>query len=194
MKIRTALLSISIPALLVVGGAAFALQDKDKGHAAAGAQGDNMMPEMPKPTKEHQMLKSRIGTWDAAVSCPMMGNSTGTETNEAFGDFWIVSRFTGEMMGMPFKGMSLVGYDPIEQKYVSTWCDTMSPALMVMKGTMEGRKLTSTGKGPDMMGNVVEWTNVLELKDADHASFTMYETAKGADSPETMHIEYTRRK
>src|SRR5688572_12571209 len=99
-------------------------------------------------------------------------------------------------MGQPFKGMSLSGYDPLKQKYITTWCDTMSPTLMVMEGTMDasGKKLTSTGKGPNMMGQVVEHTNVLEITGPDTATFTRYETQKGADSPDTMKIEYKRRK
>jgi hypothetical protein len=194
MQLSKRILSLSLPLLAAGVATAFALQDKDHGHA--GAQGDNVH-EMPKPTKEHAWIKSRVGTWDCVVSCPMMGEPLrATETNEAFGDFWIVSKFQGDFMGHPMKGLSLLGYDPMKEKYVSTWCDTMSPALFVMEGTMDAanKKLTSTGMGPNMEGQLVEFTNVVEVQGPDAAVFTMYETSKGADSPEAMKIEYKRKK
>lgn len=196
MKLRTAILSLSLPTLLVVG-TAFALQDKGKPAEAGAPQGDELGKEMPKPTKEHAWLQTRVGTWDATVHCPMMGEpSKATETNKAFGDFWVVSEFNGNFMGSPFKGMSLSTYDPIKQKYVSSWCDTMTPSLFVMEGTMDaaGKKLTSTGKGPNMEGKIVEFTNVLEVKSPDETVFTMYETSKGASDPSAMKIEYKRKK
>jgi hypothetical protein len=135
MKLRNAILSISLPALLVAG-TAFALQDDHGGM------------EMPQPTKEHAMLQKRVGTWDCVVSCEMMGEPTkATETVEAFGGFWIVADFEGSFMGMPYQGKSLATYDPAKEKFVTTWCDTTSPNMMIMEGTAEagGRKITSTG-------------------------------------------------
>ena len=36
-----------------------------------------------------------------------------TDTVEAHGRFFTVSRFQADMMGMPFEGISTVGYDPV---------------------------------------------------------------------------------
>lgn len=194
MTIRNAILTFSLPALLVAG-TAFALQGEDKPHAAQGDELGGM--EMPKPGKEHAMLQKRVGTWDCVVECEMMGEpSKASETVEAFGDFWTVADFEGSFMGMPYKGKSLSTYDPEKQKYVTTWCDTTSPVMMIMEGTADssGRKITSTGMGPNMEGETVEYTSVTELKGPDETVFTMYETSKGMDDPSTMKIHYTRRK
>lgn len=196
MKTCTAILSISIP-LILAAGTSFALQGKEKQAASAGAQGDVIAHEMPKPGKEHKWLMGRVGTWDCVVHCSMMPEpAKGVEINEAFGDFWIVSKFESSFMGQPMKGLSLMGYDPLKQKYVSTWCDNMSPSLFVMEGTMDasGKILTSTGKGPNMEGKVVDFTNVCEIKGDDACTFVMYETAKGPSAPDAMKIEYKRRK
>ena len=198
MKICNALLLTSVPALLVLAGASVALQgmgETGQGTAKeAGAKADEM--HMYTPTKEHEWLQSRVGTWDCTVNCPMMGEPTkATETTKAFGDFWVISSFEGNFMGAPFQGKSLMTFDPMKKKYVSTWCDTMTPVLFVMEGTMDaaGKKLTSTGQGPNMEGQMVSYTNVVELKSDDHVVFTMYETSKGAQDPSTMTIEYKRR-
>lgn len=195
MKFRTALFSFTLPALLVAG-TAYAIQGKDK---APAPQGDNLgvAMEMPKPTAEHKWLQSRVGTWDCVVHCPVMGEPTkATEVATAFGEFWISSEFSGSYMGTPFQGKMLVTYDPMKQKYVSTWADSTMPTLFVMEGTKDaaGKKLTSTGMGPNMEGQIVEYTNVLELKSRDEMLFSMYETKKGADDPTAMKIEYKRRK
>jgi hypothetical protein len=193
MRYQKSLMTGLSVAVLVCGS--FALQDK-KAPPAQGGAAEAGLP-MPKPTKEHEWLKGRIGTWDCTVNCPMMGAPTkATETAKAFGDFSVSAEFQGEMMGQAFTGLSLMTYDPIKKKYVSTWCDTMMPAIMVFEGTLDasGKKLTSTGKGPNMEGAVVEYTNVLELTGPDSAKFTMYETSKGASDESAMTIDYKRRK
>lgn len=198
MNTHTTLLT-AVPALTLalVAGVAFGLQDGGAHAQGKPAEAGMSMDDlMPKPTKEHQWLKSRIGTWDCTMTCQMMGPSKGVETTKAFGDFTITSEFKGDMMGQPFTGMSFMTYDPIKKKYVSTWCDTMMPAIFVSEGTMDatGKKLTSTGKGANMEGTIVDHTLVLEIKSDDEAVFTMYETTKGPDDPSAMRIDYKRRK
>ena len=193
MKTLVAFIStVSVAAL--VCGASSGLQDKTPPHK--GTAQEASMP-MPKPTQEHEWLKGRIGTWDATINCPAMGEPTkGTETTKAFGDFTIQSEFQGTMMGKPFTGLSLMTYDPAKKKYVSTWCDTMMPAIFVQEGTMDasGKKLTSTGEGANMEGAIVDYTSVLEVTGPDTATFTLYETSKGANDPSSMRIDYQRKK
>ena len=43
--------------------------------------------------------------------------------------------FAGDMMGSPFSGIGLNGYDNNTGKYVSTWMDTMSTAILYFEGT-----------------------------------------------------------
>jgi hypothetical protein len=194
MNYRKSLIT-GVSVAVLACGASFALQEKKTPPAQGGVAEAGMA--MPKPTKEHEWLKGRIGTWDCTVNCPMMGAPTkATETTKAFGDFTVQAEFKGEMMGQPFTGMSFMTYDPIQKKYVSTWCDTTMPAIFVSQGTVDasGKKLTCTGKGPNMEGAIAEYTSVLEITGPDSATFTMYETAKGASDASAMTIEYKRRK
>ncbi len=197
MNSRTTLLA-TVSAVALVAGVSLGLQDKNNPAQGAPIEAGKKMDELiPKPTKEHEWLKGRIGTWDCTVNCPLMGAPTkGTESTKAFGDFTILAEFQGEMMGKPFKGMSFMTYDPIRKKYVSTWCDNLMPAISIFEGTTDasGKKLTCTGKGANMEGVIVEQTSVLEIKGPDEAVFTMYETVKGASDPSAMRIDYKRRK
>ena len=198
MDSRTSLFSFAVPAALVLAGAVLFFQGDKKPSGqepAKPGEGAMQMPEMPKPTKEHEWLKGRAGTWDATVN--MMGQtSKATEVNKMLGDFVLLSDFDGAFMGQPFKGHSVTTYDPMKKKYVSTWCDSTAPVLMVMEGTADasGKTLTLKGMGPDMQNKLVEYTFQTEVKGPDETTFTMFESSKGAASPMTMRIDYKRRK
>lgn len=184
---RTTLYSAALPMLL-------ALAALGQDH---GKPGDKMqMPEMPKPTKEHDWLKPFVGSWDVTVSCTAMGTSKGTETDRMWGDFWLVTDFDGDFMGQPFKGHGRMTYDPLKKKYVTSWSDSMTPALMVMEGTTDasGKKLTMTGMCANMENKVVEHTLVKEIKSADEMVMWMYETSKGQKDPTSMKLEYKRKR
>ena len=86
---------------------------------------------MPTPGPEHEMLKKDVGTWDATVEMFMAPGappavSKGTETVTMLGGFWQVGEFKSEMIGQPFEGQGITGYDPAKKKFVGTWVDTMS--------------------------------------------------------------------
>ena len=51
----------------------------------------------------------------------------------------MVEQFEGTMMGAPFKGHGMSGYDNVTGKYWSTWNDSMSTGLMVSTGTCDAQ-------------------------------------------------------
>lgn len=166
--------------------------------AAASAQ------EPPKPAKEHKDLETEVGVWDADVSMWMSPEaepmkSKAVETNEKFGDFWIMSKFEGDFGGMKFKGHSMLGYDPAKKKYVGTWTDTMSPYLMTMEGDYDESTHTSTmyGTGTSMeTGKPEKSKMVTQYTSDDEKTFTMYMENPGAEGEwiKVMEIKYKRRK
>ena len=87
-------------------------------------------PPMPQPTAEHKNLEEYAGNWKVACKFYMDPSQPPMETNatekiELVGDFWTVSRFESNMMGAPFVGSALLGYEPHTGKFVSTWVDSM---------------------------------------------------------------------
>lgn len=159
-------------------------------------------PEMPKPGPQHQKLAASAGTWDAVVEMAGPDGTPSTskavsEMKMALGGFWLVDDFTGEMMGAPFHGHGMTGYDPIKGKYVSTWVDSMSPFLMVLEGDFDasGKVLTMTGMGIGMDGKPAKHRMVSTHKDANTTLFEMFVAGSGADQKEQkmLTITYTRR-
>lgn len=47
------------------------------------------------------------------------------------------SMHTGSFNGMPFEGISLVGYDNTKKVFMSSWADNMGTGSMYMEGTWD---------------------------------------------------------
>jgi hypothetical protein len=122
--------------------------------------------------------------------------SKGVETNTMLGDLWLVTDFKSEMMGQPFQGHGIAGYDPARKKYVSTWTDSMSTTLGMMDSTYDAATRTMTGsmEAPDTTGKPTTHRMVTEWKDTDTRVFSI--CAPGPDGKEFcgLKITYKRRK
>jgi Protein of unknown function (DUF1579) len=120
---------------LVLGAAALAL-----------AQG----PPVPQPGPEHDVLKRDVGVWDTTLEIvpgPGMPPMTlsGVETNTLFAGRWLLTEFKSDMMGQPFEGHGIGGWDPQKKVYVSTWADTMATRLSRGEATFDAATNTMTG-------------------------------------------------
>ena len=146
---------------------------------------------MTQVTEHHAVLEKYVGKWTAATS--MMGaESTGEETNAMIGDLWCTTHFAGDFMGTPFEGMGIVGYDPEKQKYVMSWCDSMTAVMTMGEGTYDKEKDVMTMQVLDpntkQMG-----THINEFVDEDTRIFRMVGPVPGSDAPmELMKIVYKR--
>jgi hypothetical protein len=166
--------------------------------AAAGARAQDM-PPMPTPGPEHEVLKKDVGTWDATVEMlmPPSPPSKGTEVNTLGpGGLWLIGDFKSEMMGAPFQGHSVTGWDPAKKKYVGAWVDSMSTAIAVTESTYDAASRSMTGwieaPGPD--GRPMKMKAVSQLKDDDTRVFTMYMPGPDGKEAASMRITYKRRK
>jgi hypothetical protein len=175
------------------------------GVAILVALSTNGFGQVPTASQEHEILKKELGTWEATVKSyvgPTGLNdepqvSTGKETNEMIGEFWLVSRFEGNFGGMPFVGQSMMGYDAGKQKYVGNWIDSFSPNPTKMVGTYDAETKTmtyeSTGVGMD--GNPMKGKNVVVYEGDDRRVMTMHMAMPGQDSmAKAMEIVYERAK
>lgn len=159
-------------------------------------------PPVPKPTPHHLAMKRAEGTWDAVVKVyaepgkpPLQ--SKGVEVNTLLpGGLWLQSSFKSDMMGLPFEGRGLFGFDPALGKHVGAWVDSMVMSLAQPVGTCKDdcRETTMTFEGPGMDGKPATFKEVTVEKGPDQRVMTMY--LKGKDGAFTLNMEiaYTRRK
>lgn len=147
---------------------------------------------------EHKKLAEFVGTWDAVmIATGMDGKETreaGTTTIESvLGGRALLTRYKGTMMGQPYEGIGLEGYDKEKKQNWSIWCDTTGTSSMKFTGTRNADGFVAMkseafdcGMGPCTMDYVMKVT------DKDHMTMESVTHMSGMDMP--WRIEYTRAK
>jgi hypothetical protein len=110
------------------------------------------------------------------------------------GGRYLKSTFKGNMMGMPFEGMGLDGYDNATKEYISIWTDNMGTGIMYMKGKWDDDSKTVVYLGNvvnPMTGKEEKSKTVFKKTDDDHMLMTSYMFA-GDKEVKQMEIEYSR--
>ena len=181
---------------------------EEKAGEAPAAAGEPTAAEMEAwmkymtPGPEHQQMASMTGEWNAAVKMWMapgapVNESTGTaKFRMILGGRFQVQEFAGNMMGMPFEGMGIGGFDNARREHFGTWTDSMGTGIMLARGKADEKGVvTCTGEMTDHEGKAYAIREVITHKDADTMVFEMY--MKGGEHKEEfrmMEITYTRKK
>ena len=109
--------------------------------------------ELATPGAAHQRLDYFTGEWNTSTSIMGMESEPGTQTIKwILGGRQLQSNMSGSMMGKPFEGLGLMGYDNYKKKYTSTWCDSISTTLLTSEGLAD-----QTGKVFTLFGTMDEW-------------------------------------
>jgi hypothetical protein len=171
-------------------------------------EGEEMDPAMMKawqdamtPGPMHEMLANQVGTWKAEVkmwmdpSQPPTTSEATTVCESMLGGRYFKSTHTGMMMGMPFEGFEISGYDNVKKEFFNVWIDNMGTGMMVSTGTYDEatKTLTFTGKMTEPMGTEMNVREVVKHTDKDHSTFEMY-MDMGGKEVKNMEINYTRTK
>lgn len=135
------------------------------------------------PGAEHQLLKGLVGKWKVTTKAWHTEGSkpeetTGTSTfKSVLGGRFVQQEFKGKMMGQPYEGVGMMGYNNVTKKFESTWNDSMSTATMFMEGTMDtgskviaqsGQYMCPVDKEPKKM------RSEFKIIDKNNATFVMY--------------------
>lgn len=193
----------SLTLVTLLSSAPLLAQDASKGPEMTPEQKAEMEVYMKAgaPGPEHKRLASTAGTYDVKMKNwhepgGPATEETGTATRTmALDGRVLVEQFQGKMMGSPFTGHGMTGYDNVTGKYWSTWNDSMSTGLMVSEGTCDAQMAcTFTGswndaikKAPVKTRMTTRWTNpTTEV-------FEMYGPDKKGAEMKMMEITYTKK-
>jgi opacity protein-like surface antigen len=157
------------------------------------------------PGDMHKILASWNGTWNGETTMwdyegAEPKKSTGTAVNTMIlGGHYQSSKHSGNMMGMPFEGMSITGYDNATKKFVSTWIDNWSTGIMSMSGNWDAsaKTLTMSGTYPDICrpGKECSMREVFTVIDDNTQKMEMYgPDSKTGKEYKIMEITMTRKK
>lgn len=105
------------------------------------------------PGPMHEKMAWFVGKWDAEVESNhdgMTDRSTGSMVTEPMWDGrFNKSKFNGAMMGMPFEGIAIAGYNNAAKRFETIWVDSMMTAMSFSTGTVDaaGKKFSFTSEG-----------------------------------------------
>ena len=154
------------------------------------------------PGEAHKLLAESAGDWTEQItmwmdpSAPPTTTTTTTKSEMIMGGRYLVSKTSGEMMGMPFEGMSIMGFDNAKKVYTSTWVDNFGTGVIYMEGPWDEatKSVNFKGKGVDpITGKEMMMRQVVKIIDKDTQEFTMYDNKSGKEV-KTMEIRSTRKK
>jgi hypothetical protein len=135
------------------------------------------------------------GEWTAHAKF-MMPDGSSIESGGTLSSEWILGgRFVkgsfhlDDMMGSPFDGVSIIGYDNGEGEYKSVWIDNMSTAVFVHDAWFEGETFVSQGKN----GHGGEMMLKATPKSADVVVDEFFEKGPDGEWMPTGSITYTRK-
>ena len=179
--------------------------DIKAGEAAPQMTPEQMMAAMEKSAAvgpEHAVLKNFEGKWKSSVTM-MMDPSQPPEKSEGTSEGMVIldGRFVhvlhhGTMMGKPFEGMMLLGYDNLRKKYTASWVDTMGTQIANYdNGTWNAAKktLTMTGHFLDpATGKPMKTRGVSGFPDANTMTYDEYMTGPDGKEMHGLHIDYKK--
>lgn len=155
------------------------------------------------PGEMHKMMASWNGNWEGDVTYWMMPGEPEQKSKSSNVNKMILnglyqqSDHTGEMMGMPFAGQSLVGYDVHRNEFVNTWVDNMGSGIMFMRGPWDAATKTITLKGKMVDPGTKQDVDVKQtytIIDENTHEMKMFMPTPDGKEFQTMNIRYTRKK
>ena len=179
------------------------VRDDDQSGKAAADKEEMMRKAQAagEPGPVHKALEHFVGDWRAEVKCwqepggaahVSQGTAKGTWT---LGGRFLQEDFQGEMMGRPFRGRSLLGYDNFKQTFNSVWVSDMQTSMFVTegKGEIGGKVITLEGKSScaETGRKDIPMRVVMRVLGPDKHTFEMFDDSAGQNG-KMMEITYIR--
>lgn len=153
------------------------------------------------PGEPHKQFAALAGSWTTQTKewmepgKPPMETAGTAEMKMLLDGRFLYQEFNGQMMGQPFNGIGIDGYDNIRKKYVTAWMDSMGTGIFIMEGTAssDGKTITLRGSHPEPGGGKMSHRAIWKLIDNNTQQFDMYGAHHGQKEMKMMEIVYTRK-
>ncbi len=153
------------------------------------------------PGEPHKLFASIAGSytthtkeWMEPGKPPMESDGTADSKMLLDGRF-LYQEYHAQMMGQPFHGIGIDGYDNLTKKYVTAWIDSMGTGIFFMEGTAsaDGKTITLWGSHPEPGGGKMTHRAVWKITDANSQTFEMYGAHGKEKEMKFLEIVYTRK-
>ncbi len=184
--------SLTVLLFLLISVALFAQEDQ----SMQQDESTKAWMEFMTPGSQHETLAKGIGDWKVKNTywfAPGMDPqvSEGTATGKMIlGGRYLLTEHKGNIMGMPFEGMSIEAYDNGTGKFVSIWIDNMGTGVAYAEGHYdeETGSIVYEGTMTDPMTKEAAWFKET-TKHKDDNTFVMEMYMKGPDGTEFKNME-----
>jgi Protein of unknown function (DUF1579) len=177
----------------------------DKKPAAPSAEEKAMMEAWVKyatPGDAHKKMAALEGSWTAKVSqwmapgAPAAESTATAEFKMILGGRYLSQSFSGTMMGQPFHGFGISGFDNAKKVTQTVWMDTFGTGMLQMTGSWDAAgALTETGSMDDFMtGKPMSFKAQMHMADNDHIHYEMWMSGPDGKMFKDLDIAYTRQK
>jgi hypothetical protein len=194
------LLGALLIAAFVAAGPALC-QEAEMQEEAGQAEMEAAWMKAATPGEHQKYLEALAGEWQMTgkswMSEAMEPTTwTGTATAEMLmGGRFLREDVVSEMMGQPFVGMGILGYNNLTKKYWYGWIDNMSTGLFLSEGTSDdkGKVFTFVGDYDDpMTGMKQKSKTVITIVDKDKRTYESYNIGPNGKETKSMEITYVR--
>lgn len=153
------------------------------------------------PGWAHEMMAEHAGEWNTVTTMWMDPSAPpqimeGASKNEMImGGRYLKSTHTGNMMGMPFEGMSLEGFDNKKKEFTSIWIDNFGTGTSISTGKYDEKtkSIIYTGTVYDpMQGKDVMIKEIIKNIDKNNHVIEMYSVIDGKET-KTMEVVFNRK-
>ncbi|MCU7617513.1 DUF1579 domain-containing protein [Chryseobacterium sp. PBS4-4] len=156
------------------------------------------------PGDMQKMLAKSDGNWSGETTMWMenggkpMTSKSETTNKMMYDGRYQISNHKGNMMGMPFEGMSILAYDNSKKKFISTWIDNMGTGIMNMEGDWNPSTKSIEFKGkmtdPSRPGKDCNVREVFTFIDDNTQKMEMYgPDSKTGKEFKTMEIKFVKK-
>lgn len=147
-------------------------------------------------TADHAALEYFVGRWEmtqTSWAMPGAPPSTAKGTEEGvliLGGRFVRMNFTGTMMGQPYEGIQITGYDNIQKRYISLWIDNSGTGFTTMAGPFDQASKTyhQYGSMTDPISGPTPFHIAIKIVGPDEYAFELY--MRLPDGKEFKSMEY----
>ncbi len=153
------------------------------------------------PSEAHQMMAKFEGDWKTNIKMWMDPNADpqvfeGTTHNEMIlGGRYIKSVNKSIMMGMPFEGVMIEGFDNDKKEYTSIWIDNFGTGTMISKGKYDDEtgKVIMYGTSYDPVKKEdVKFKQTFEHQGDNKMVMEMFMVDENGQETKSMEINYSK--
>ena len=152
------------------------------------------------PGEPHKLLAKLEGSWTTRTigyedGKQVMDSSGTCEQKLVLDGRYLQQTYTGDMMGAPFTGINLLGYNNHTKQYESIWIDSLSTAMyfFVGKASADGRTITQECSYDDPARGPCVWRSVTNIKNDNTLEFEMFITPKSGKEEKMMEMTVSRK-